>query len=119
MATVTLIYVAPGKRIGPGSEGSGVGPNALLVAKVVFFWLMSAILALGCYRYFESPVRSMIRHLMSPDRIVQFFSRPQSGVRIPLSPCPHLARSDMRLDERSRLPKRLDPSLTLRASQQE
>jgi peptidoglycan/LPS O-acetylase OafA/YrhL len=60
---------------------AGVAVNALLVPKIVLAWMMTAILSLGCYRYFERPARSFIRRVMAPDRFSGLFLRKTSAVR--------------------------------------
>jgi peptidoglycan/LPS O-acetylase OafA/YrhL len=61
----------------------GVAANALLAPKIILAWTMTAILALGCYRYFESPSRSFIRRALSPDRVGAFLLRRPTAVRVP------------------------------------
>jgi peptidoglycan/LPS O-acetylase OafA/YrhL len=60
---------------------AGVAANVLLVPKIVLAWMMTAILSLGCYRYFERPARSFIRRVMAPDRFSGLFLRKTSAVR--------------------------------------
>jgi peptidoglycan/LPS O-acetylase OafA/YrhL len=43
---------------------SVVDANALLLPKLLLAWLMTMLLALGCYRYFEWPARLAIRRAM-------------------------------------------------------
>jgi len=47
----------------------GVAANALLVPKILLAWLMTALLSLGCYHYFERPARSFIRRLLAIERL--------------------------------------------------
>jgi peptidoglycan/LPS O-acetylase OafA/YrhL len=47
----------------------GVAANALLVPKILLAWLMTALLSLGCYYYFERPARSCIRRLLAIERL--------------------------------------------------
>ena len=44
---------------------SGVSNNQLLVPKIVLAWLMTGLLALGCYRYFEWPMRVFVRRALA------------------------------------------------------
>jgi peptidoglycan/LPS O-acetylase OafA/YrhL len=60
---------------------AGVAANVLLVPKIVLAWMMTAILSLGCYRYFERPARSFIRRVMAPERFSGLFLRKPSTVR--------------------------------------
>jgi peptidoglycan/LPS O-acetylase OafA/YrhL len=45
---------------------SGVAANVLLGPKVALTWLMTCLLSLGCYQYFEGPARVFIRRAMAP-----------------------------------------------------
>jgi peptidoglycan/LPS O-acetylase OafA/YrhL len=47
----------------------GVAANALLVPKILLAWLMTILLSLGCYCYFERPARSFIRRLLAIERV--------------------------------------------------
>jgi peptidoglycan/LPS O-acetylase OafA/YrhL len=49
-------------------SSSGVTANVLLVPKIALAWLMTALLSLGCYRYFEWPMRVFVRRVMAPYR---------------------------------------------------
>jgi peptidoglycan/LPS O-acetylase OafA/YrhL len=55
--------------------------SVLLVPKIVLAWMMTAILSLGCYRYFERPARSFIRRVMAPEKFSGLFLRKPSTVR--------------------------------------
>jgi peptidoglycan/LPS O-acetylase OafA/YrhL len=44
---------------------SGVSTNQLLVPKIALAWLMTGLLALGCYRYFEWPMRVFLRRALA------------------------------------------------------
>jgi peptidoglycan/LPS O-acetylase OafA/YrhL len=60
---------------------AGVAANVLFVPKIVLAWMMTAILSLGCYRYFERPARSFIRRVMAPEKFSGLFLRKPSTVR--------------------------------------
>ena len=47
----------------------GVAANVLLVPKILLAWLMTVLLSLGCYHYFERPARSFIRRLLAAERV--------------------------------------------------
>jgi len=49
---------------------SGLTANVLFAPKIALAWLMTGILGLGCYRYFEWPARVFLRRVMAPSRNV-------------------------------------------------
>jgi len=59
---------------------SGVSANPLLILKIALAWLMTGHLALGCYRYFEWPIRVFVRRALAPRRqpAVNVAAAPQS-----------------------------------------
>jgi peptidoglycan/LPS O-acetylase OafA/YrhL len=59
---------------------SGVSANPLLILKIALAWLMTGLLALGCYRYFEWPMRVFVRRALALRRqpAVNVAAAPQS-----------------------------------------
>jgi peptidoglycan/LPS O-acetylase OafA/YrhL len=62
----------------------GVAANGLLAPKIVLAWMMTAILSLGSYRYFECPARSFIRRILAPDRFGALILRKPPAVHLPV-----------------------------------
>ena len=69
------IYMLQWIFIGVFGSGGHIMANVLLVPKIVMVWLMTILLSLGCYHYFELPARRFIRRMLAIDRVRGFFPR--------------------------------------------
>jgi peptidoglycan/LPS O-acetylase OafA/YrhL len=65
-------------------SAQGVAANVLLGPKIVLAWIMTVILSLGSYRYFECPARALIRRVLAPNRLGGLFFRKHAVARIPV-----------------------------------
>jgi peptidoglycan/LPS O-acetylase OafA/YrhL len=69
------IYMLQWIFIGFFGSGGHILANGLLVPKIVVVWLMTVLLSLGCYHYFELPARRFIRRMLAIDQVRGFLLR--------------------------------------------
>jgi peptidoglycan/LPS O-acetylase OafA/YrhL len=76
------IYLLQWIFVGFFSTG-GVMASVLLVPKIVLVWLMTILLSLGCYRYFELPARQFIRQMLVANGFIisGFLLRKREAIR--------------------------------------
>jgi hypothetical protein len=60
----------------------GVAANGLLAPKIVLAWMMTAILSLGSYPYFECPARSFIHRILARDSFGTLILRKPPAVHL-------------------------------------